>query len=96
LPVSSGNEQKYFDEGKWQIAHTPRGTFKIERKIKGLRRASLGNLYNPNYFVNGVAIHGSASIPVFPASHGCVRIPRFADKAFSEMVWIGMSVYVYD
>lgn len=96
LPVSSGNEEKYFDQGKWQIAHTPRGEFKIERRINGVRKASLGSLYYPNYFYQGVAIHGSNSIPVKPASHGCVRIPRFADQAFFNMVWLKMDVYVYD
>lgn len=96
LPVSTGNEKAYVEEGKRQIAHTPRGAFKIERQIFGVRQAPLGNLYNPNYFYRGVAIHGSNSIPVFPASHGCVRIPRFADKEFSRMVSVGMPVYVFD
>jgi hypothetical protein len=96
LPVSSGNEAKYLDEGKWQIAHTPRGHFRIQRKIDGVRKAPLGNLYYPNYFYGGVAIHGSNSIPVYPASHGCVRIPRFADKAFSKLVKVGTEVFVYD
>jgi lipoprotein-anchoring transpeptidase ErfK/SrfK len=96
LPVSTGNEKRYFDQGKWQKAHTPRGSFKIQRKINGVRHAPLGSLYYPNYFYEGVAIHGSASVPVYPASHGCVRIPRFADRAFSRMVWVGMPVYVYD
>ena len=96
LPVSSGNEKRYFDQGKWQVAHTPRGHFRIERKINGVRRASLGNLYYPNYFYGGVAIHGSNSVPAFPASHGCVRIPRFADRSFSAMVNIGTEVFVYE
>lgn len=96
LPISSGNEQKYQQDGKWEVAHTPRGEFLIKRQIKGTRKAPLGNLYYPNYFYGGVAIHGSNSIPIYPASHGCVRIPRFADKLFIEMVWIGMKVYVYD
>ena len=96
LPVSSGNGKRYFDQGRWQIAHTPRGLFHIERKINGVRKASLGDLYYPNYFTDGVAIHGSNSIPVYPASHGCVRIPRFADRAFFAMTKIGMEVYVYD
>lgn len=96
LPISSGSEEKYQQDGKWQIAHTPRGEFKIERQIHGTRKAPLGNLYNPSYFYKGVAIHGSNSIPVSPASHGCVRIPRFADKLFIDMVWVGMKVYVYD
>ncbi len=96
LPVSSGSEESYFDEGKWQIAHTPRGEFQITRQIKGIRRAPLGTLYEPNYFYNGVAIHGSNSIPFKPASHGCVRIPRFASKEFSDLVSVGMKVYVFD
>ena len=96
LPISSGSEAKYFDEGKWQIAHTPRGHFRIERKIDGVRKAPLGNLYYPNYFYAGVAIHGSNSIPTYPASHGCVRIPRFADRAFSKLVKVGTEVFVYD
>jgi lipoprotein-anchoring transpeptidase ErfK/SrfK len=96
LPVSTGNEKRYFDQGKWQTAHTPRGSFEIKRKINGVRHAPLGSLYYPNYFYEGVAIHGSASVPAYPASHGCVRIPRFADRAFSRMVWVGMPVFVYD
>lgn len=96
LPVSTGNEQKYFDEGKWQTAHTPRGSFKITRQINGVRRAPLGSLYYPNYFSGGVAIHGSGSIPLAPASHGCVRIPNFAAHDFQGMVYVGMPVMVYD
>lgn len=95
LPVSSGNEKRYFDQGKWQIAHTPRGKFWIVRKIDGVRQASLGALYYPNYFYEGVAIHGSNSIPAYPASHGCVRIPRFSDRAFSRMVKVGTEIFVY-
>jgi lipoprotein-anchoring transpeptidase ErfK/SrfK len=96
LSVSTGNEKKYFDEGKWQVAHTPRGNFKITRQINGVRKAPLGSLFYPSYFHGGVAIHGSPSVPVYPASHGCVRIPNFAAKDFLGMVSIGMPVMVYD
>ena len=96
LAVSTGNEQKYFDDGKWQVAHTTRGNFKVQWKYNGERKASLGTLYYPSYFNGGIAIHGSPSIPAFPASHGCVRVPRFADKALFKMIPVGMSVYVYD
>ena len=96
LPVSTGNDKKYFDKRKWQTAHTPRGDFKIIRQIAGVRRASLGELYYPNYFLDGWAIHGSTSIPFLPASHGCVRIPNFAAKDFSDLVRVGMIVFVYD
>lgn len=96
LPVSTGSGETYFENGKKQIAYTPRGVFKITRQIKGTRRAPLGLLYDPNYFSGGVAIHGSNSIPFYPASHGCVRIPRFASKEFSNLVSVGMKVYVFD
>jgi lipoprotein-anchoring transpeptidase ErfK/SrfK len=96
LSTSTGNGERYFSEGKWQTAYTPRGTFKIQRQIKGIRKAALGTIYNPSYFNGGIAIHGSNSIPVTAASHGCARIPRFADKEFVNMVRVGMPVYVYD
>lgn len=96
LPVSTGSEERYFSQGSWQTAHTPRGEFNVTRQIFGVRRAPLGNLYYPNYFSGGVAIHGSASIPFKPASHGCVRIPNFAAKEFQTLVAVGMKIFVYD
>ena len=96
LPVSSGNEQKYFDKGFWQVAHTPRGDFQVTRKINGVRTSTLGDLYYPSYFYGGIAVHGSNSIPVKPASHGCVRVPRTADQKLFKMMHVGMPVYVYD
>jgi len=96
LPVSTGNEKRYFDKGEWQIAHTPRGRFRIAWKINGVRRSTLGNLYYPSYFVGGVAIHGSNSIPSNAASHGCVRIPRFAEREVYKLIPVGTEVIVYD
>jgi len=96
LSTSTGNGQRYFSEGKWETAYTPRGNYKIQRQIKGIRKAALGTIYYPSYFNGGIAIHGSNSIPVTAASHGCARIPRFADKQFADMVKVGMPVYVYD
>ena len=96
LPVSTGNEKKFFDEGQWKKAHTPRGTFAIGLRISGTKKSSLGSLYYPSYFLGGLAIHGSNSIPAYPASHGCVRIPRFADRAFFGMTKLGMNVYLYE
>ncbi|HEX6186525.1 MAG TPA: L,D-transpeptidase family protein [Pyrinomonadaceae bacterium] len=94
VPVCSGNEGRYWDHGQVHRAHTPRGTFKVFRKISGWRRSSLGLLYYPNYIVNGIAIHGSPSVPAFPASHGCIRIPMFAAKELSAMTPVGTIVLV--
>lgn len=96
LPVSSGNERPYFDHGELHQAHTPRGRFKVLRKIYGWRISTLGALYYPNYIHQGFAIHGSPSVPVNAASHGCIRIPMFAAKEFSELVPVGMEVVLYD
>lgn len=96
LPVSTGSEEYYFDQGKQQRAHTPRGRFTVVRKIGGWRRSTLGLLYYPSYFSGGVAVHGAPSVPAYPASHGCVRIPMFAAKSLSEMMPTGMPVIVHD
>ncbi|HWQ32849.1 MAG TPA: L,D-transpeptidase [Blastocatellia bacterium] len=96
LPVSSGSGEWFTEGGRTRQAITPTGRFKITRKIDGWRKSPLGLLYYPNYFYDGVAIHGNPSVPVQPASHGCVRIPMFAAKEFSDMATIGMVVIVHD
>lgn len=96
LPISSGNEGRYVDHGQFHRAHTPQGTFKVLRKINGWRLSSLGLLYYPSYIVNGIAVHGSLSVPSYPASHGCIRIPMFAAKELSGLMPIGIEVNVYD
>jgi peptidoglycan hydrolase-like protein with peptidoglycan-binding domain len=95
LPVSTGNGELYMDHGQVHRARTPTGTFKVLRKLKGWRLSSLGLLYYPNYIHNGIAIHGSPSIPTRPASHGCIRIPMFAAKELSSLLPVGTEVEVY-
>jgi hypothetical protein len=96
LPVSTGNGKLYMDQGAVHRAITPTGTFKVSRKINGPRISTLGFLYYPNYIVGGVAIHGSPSVPPQPASHGCIRIPMFAAKEFSQLTPVGTEVMLYD
>ena len=98
VPISSGSGEKYYDKStkKWEVASTPRGEFKIERKINGVRKAPLGTIYYPSYFKQGWAIHGSNSIPPRPASHGCVRVPRGADKKLFKLMPVAMKIYLYD
>lgn len=96
LPISSGSGRLYAENGVVGRAFTPRGRFVIERKIAGWRRSPLGLLYYPNYFHKGWAIHGNPSVPVTPASHGCIRIPMFAAVEFGELAPVGMVVLVYE
>ena len=53
---------------------TPRGSFRLQREINGLRVSDLGTLWRPKYFTGGYALHGSPSVPNYAASHGCVRL----------------------
>lgn len=98
VPVSTGSGQKYLDKttGKWDVANTPRGNFKIYNKVNGTRVAPLGELYYPSYFKEGWAVHGSNSIPPKPASHGCVRVPRGADAKLFKLMPRGMEIRLYD
>jgi peptidoglycan hydrolase-like protein with peptidoglycan-binding domain len=95
LPVSTGSGELYVDHGEVHRARTPTGTFKVLRKINGWRLSPLGLLYYPSYLLNGIAIHGSLSIPTYAASHGCIRIPMFAAKELSGMLPVGTEVIVY-
>jgi lipoprotein-anchoring transpeptidase ErfK/SrfK len=96
LPVSTGTGEPFTSEGWTRAACTPCGEFTVYRKIAGWRKSPLGLLYYPNYISGGVAIHGSLSVPAQPASHGCIRIPMFAAKEFSQIIPIGMKVIVHD
>ena len=78
------------------VAHTPRGRFEILQKVEGWKISYLGAMYYPSYFYDGYAIHGSASVPSYPASHGCIRIPMQSAPAFFDRNPIGTAVFIHD
>lgn len=97
--TSTGNGERYWSSqsGRYLTAVTPRGRYRFFREINGMRNAPLGRLWRPKYFNGGIAIHGSPSIPGYPASHGCARM---SNKAINWIWWkgrapMGRSVYVY-
>jgi peptidoglycan hydrolase-like protein with peptidoglycan-binding domain len=94
LPVSTGNNERYCVDGECSVAVTPGGSFRIGRKAVGLEIAPLGELWWPMYFNGGIAIHGSPSVPAYPASHGCIRIPMYAAPTFYDQVGPGTRVHV--
>jgi lipoprotein-anchoring transpeptidase ErfK/SrfK len=94
LPVSTGNGKKYCAEGRCGVAVTPSGSYRIERRQQGKRKSYLGLLYDPLYFKGGYAIHGSPSVPAYPASHGCVRIPLHVSRWFYDNVPDRTPVYL--
>ena len=96
LPVSTGNDKEFMDEGQMSVAYTPRGRFVVYDKTYGWENGQLGSVYYANYISGGVAIHGYLSVPNQPASHGCIRIPMFAAREVSELLPKGTIVLVYD
>jgi hypothetical protein len=75
--------------------YTPEGRFAIYRKVTGYDTSPLGVLLDPMYFVGGYAIHGNPSVPPYPASHGCVRVPNFVIYRLFGSEPYGETVYVY-
>jgi len=96
LPVSTGSNKQYHEKGMSGLAYTPRGRFKIYAKIAGWRKSPLGMLYYPNYFSDGLAIHGNSSVPDSPESHGCIRIPNSTALEMFKQMPIGTIVLIYD
>lgn len=99
INASSGNGESYEAKGRTYRASTPRGDFHVGRQVDGNHSSSLelGDMWRPKFFTGGIAVHGSGSIPPWPASHGCVRV------ANSAMNWLwdswhadpGTTVLVY-
>jgi hypothetical protein len=96
VQVSTGNNKQYNQKGMSGLAYTPRGRFKIYAKIAGWRESPLGLLYYPNYFSDGLAIHGNSSVPDTPASHGCIRVPNSVAIDLYKQMPIGTILLIYD
>jgi hypothetical protein len=96
LPVSTGSDRHYNEKGMSGMAYTPRGRFRIYSKLSGWRKSPLGLLYYPNYFSDGLAIHGNPSVPQRPESHGCIRIPMSAAAEISRLLPVGTILLIYD
>jgi peptidoglycan hydrolase-like protein with peptidoglycan-binding domain len=62
---------------------TIQGSFRVYSKSPGFNAKGM---YYSDYFIRGFAIHGYAEVPVFAASHGCLRIP--IPDAISVFRWI--------
>ncbi|MDQ1673851.1 MAG: hypothetical protein QOC98_2413 [Frankiaceae bacterium] len=97
LNTSTGSGETYTSEGQTSVANTPSGKFEMFRQIDAMHKSPLGLLWRPKFFNGGIALHGSESIPAYPASHGCVRL----SNAAMNWVWdtgqapIGTNVWVY-
>jgi len=80
-------------------AITPDGNYRAHWFAAGWVKVPLGEMYNPVFFIGGsYAIHGDTIVPLYAASHGCVRIPMFIANFFHKLVYVneanGTPVYI--
>ena len=52
-------------------------------------------MYFSQYFTGGYAIHGYKSVPVFNASHGCLRVPIPDARSIFDWIRLGDRIDVY-
>ena len=71
--------------------NTPLGTWRVYRKVPGWDWV----LWYPMYFLRGFAIHGYPSVPAYPASHGCVRVPMWIAPSLFDSHGFGTTVSVH-
>ncbi len=68
------------------------GTFRFYRKEPG---TNSHGMVQSNYFIGGYAIHGYASVPNYPASHGCIRVPIPNAYQIDAQISVGETIFVY-
>ena len=68
------------------------GSFRFYRKDPGTN--SLGMVHS-TYFFRGYAIHGYKSVPNYPASHGCIRVPIPNARSIYRWIRRGTPIFVY-
>lgn len=100
--ISSGSGIPYTEYAMWNgkrtkfsgDARTPTGDFKTTWRREGWHKSYLGQLYNPIFFNGGIAFHGALSVPLAPASHGCVRLPMNVAGILPDLLGTGVPVHV--
>jgi hypothetical protein len=75
---------------------TPPGVFEAYRQVEGTRVGPLGAMWNPIYINQGIAIHGARTVPVAPASHGCIRVPMHISETLQGIIELGDKVLIWD
>jgi peptidoglycan hydrolase-like protein with peptidoglycan-binding domain len=68
------------------------GTYRFYLQTPGTN--SKGMVHS-SYFIRGYAIHGYASVPNYPASHGCLRVPIPNAASIFSWIDIGDPIFLY-
>jgi hypothetical protein len=90
--VAGGRVVRVVHASTGATGNTPVGRWHVYSKVPGFLPSGM---FYSSFFLRGFAIHGYSSVPPYPASHGCVRIPMWiAPKLFASNSY-GEPVYVY-
>jgi PKD repeat protein len=89
--VRNGQVEKVVHVSTGATGNTPLGSWNVYRKVPGWDWV----LWYPMYFKGGFAIHGYPSVPAYPASHGCVRIPMWLAPSLYGTHGFGTTVVVH-
>jgi hypothetical protein len=81
VPVSTG-----------ATGNTPLGTWHVYSRVPGYNALQM---FDSSFFVGAFAIHGYHTVPAYPASHGCVRIPIWVAPRIYASIDYGTTVYIY-
>jgi lipoprotein-anchoring transpeptidase ErfK/SrfK len=94
MALADGGKAKYVFMVSTGAAATPSdpGGFTFYRKDPGFN--SLGMYYSA-YYNRGEATHGYASVPPYPASHGCIRNPIPDSIFIYNWIDLGDKMFVY-
>ena len=68
------------------------GRFRFYRRDLG---TNAKGMVDASYFIGGYAIHGYASVPNYPASHGCIRVPIPNARQIRDALSLGEQIFVY-
>jgi lipoprotein-anchoring transpeptidase ErfK/SrfK len=81
VPVSTG-----------ATGNTPVGVWRVYSKVPGTLPTGM---FDSSFFLRGFAIHGYPSVPTYPASHGCVRVPMWVAPRLYDLIPYGATVRIY-
>ena len=68
------------------------GSFRVYLKTPG---TNAKGMVHSAYFIRGYATHGFYTVPIYPASHGCLRVPVADALSLFHWIRIGTPVDVY-
>ncbi len=91
LTVAGGRVTQILHVSTGATGNTPLGTWRVYRKLPGMS----GVLWYPMFFLRGFAIHGYPSVPAYPASHGCVRVPMWAAPKLFSRFGLGTTIRIH-